>query len=72
MNRSNAKETEPLKSVEPHKGNARITPSEHEDDHEHADPLAWQEIARVVFVASAAVAMWFVGRSTNPTSHNDV
>jgi Cd2+/Zn2+-exporting ATPase/Cu+-exporting ATPase len=36
-----------------------------EDDHEHAQPLDWKEIARVSFVA-AAVAMWFVGRSTNP------
>ena len=66
MNRTNVKEPEGLKSVEPHQGYAPITPSEHEDDHEHAHPLAWQEIARVLFVASAAVAMWFVGRSTNP------
>ena len=66
MNRTNVKEPQGLKSVEPHQANAPITPSEHEDDHEHAHPLAWQEIARVLFVASAAVAMWFVGRSTNP------
>jgi heavy metal translocating P-type ATPase len=66
MNRTNAKEPQGLKSVEPHQAYAPITPSEHEDNHEHAHPLAWQEIARVMFVASAAVAMWFVGRSTNP------
>src|ERR1700675_733941 len=66
MNRTNVKEPEGLKSVEPHQGYARITPSEHEDDHKHAHPLAWREIARVLFVASAASAMWFVGRSTNP------
>jgi heavy metal translocating P-type ATPase len=66
MNRTNVKEPEGLKSVEPHQGYAPITSSEHEDDHEHPHPLAWQEIARVLFVASAAVAMWFVGRSTNP------
>jgi P-type Cu+ transporter len=66
MNRTNVKEPEGLKSVEPHQGYARINPSEHEDDHEHAHPLAWREIARVLFVASAALAIWFVGRSTNP------
>jgi heavy metal translocating P-type ATPase len=66
MTRTNVKEPEDLKSVEPRQGYAPITPSEHEDDHEHAHPLAWQEIARVLFVASAAVSMWFLGRSTNP------
>ena len=66
MDRTNVKEPEALKSGEPHPGYAPITPSEREDDHEHAHPSAWQEIARVLFVASAAVAMWFVGRSTNP------
>jgi heavy metal translocating P-type ATPase len=28
--------------------------------------LDWKEIARVLFVAAATGAMWFVGRSTNP------
>jgi heavy metal translocating P-type ATPase len=65
MNRTNVKEPQGLKAVEPHQGHPPITLSEHEDDHEHAHQLAWQEIARVLFVASAAVAMWFVGRSTN-------
>jgi len=66
MNRTNEKQSQPLKSVETHQENAPIAHCELEGDHEHADPLAWQEIARVLFVASAAVAMWFVGRSTNP------
>src|ERR1700676_4948576 len=66
MSRTNVKEPEDLKSVESRQKSAPITPSEHEDDHAHANPLAWQEIARVLFVAFAAVAMWFAGRSTNP------
>lgn len=46
-------------------------PSEHgghknDEDREHGPPLSWKEIARVLFVAAAAGAMWFVGRSTNP------
>jgi heavy metal translocating P-type ATPase len=66
MNRTNTKEPEALKSVEPHQGFAPITPGEREDDHEHAHPLAWQEIARISFVATAAVGIWFVDRSTKP------
>lgn len=38
----------------------------HEDNHEHAQALDWKEIFRVSFVAVAAVAMWFLGRSLNP------
>src|ERR1700680_4958608 len=37
-----------------------------DDGRDHAHPLDWKEIARVLFVAAAAGAMWFVGRSTNP------
>ena len=66
MNRTNVKEPGALKSVEPHQANASVTPSEHEGDHDHEHPLAWQEIARVLFVAFAAVATSFVARSTNP------
>src|ERR1700676_456714 len=50
---------------------ANNRPSEHgehkdDDDRDHAHPLVWKEIARVLFVAAAAGAMWFLGRSTNP------
>jgi heavy metal translocating P-type ATPase len=46
-------------------------PSEHgnhkkDDERDHAHPLDWKEIAKVLFVAAAAASMWFVGRSTNP------
>src|SRR6202049_4447184 len=37
-----------------------------DDERDHAHPLDWKEIAKVLFVAAAAAAMWFVGRSTNP------
>src|SRR3984893_10748940 len=45
-------------------------PSEHgnhkkDDERDHAHPLDWKEIAKVLFVAAAAASMWFVGRSTN-------
>jgi P-type Cu+ transporter len=38
--------------------------SEHEQDHEHA--LNWVEICRVLFVAVAAGAIWFLGGERNP------
>jgi Cd2+/Zn2+-exporting ATPase/Cu+-exporting ATPase len=36
----------------------------HDDDHGHA--LSWRDVNRVLFVAAAAGAIWFLGRSTNP------
>jgi len=36
----------------------------HDDDHGHA--LSWRDVNRVLFVATAAGAIWFLGRSPNP------
>ena len=50
-------------------GGHQVDPSphrEHEEDHEHGPGLSWRDINRVLFVAAAAGAMWFLGRSTNP------
>jgi len=50
-------------------GGHQVDPSphrEHEEDHEHGAGLSWRDINRVLFVAAAAGAMWFLGRSTNP------
>jgi len=44
-------------------------PSAHthdEDDNDHGHGLNWLDIAQVGFVAAAAAAMWFLGRSSNP------
>src|SRR6202166_4139907 len=49
---------------------AEILPSSghpnHEDEHEHAHALDWREINRVLFVAAAAGAIWFLGGARNP------
>jgi len=37
-----------------------------EDSHEHEHALNWREINRVLFVAAAAVAIWFLGGARNP------
>lgn len=50
-------------------GGHQVDPSphrEHEEDHEHGPGPSWRDINRVLFVAAAAGAMWFLGRSTNP------
>jgi heavy metal translocating P-type ATPase len=66
MSPSNRKASEAKKL--PDAGEQKI-PSHHADEegddgHEHA--LNWREINRVLFVAAAAGAIWFLGRSTNP------
>jgi Cd2+/Zn2+-exporting ATPase/Cu+-exporting ATPase len=37
-----------------------------EDSHEHEHALNWREINRVLFVAAAAAAIWFLGGARNP------
>src|ERR1700720_3064009 len=40
--------------------------ADHEDGHEHEHALNWGEINRVLFVAAAAAAIWFLGGARNP------
>src|ERR1700675_1042637 len=40
--------------------------ADHEDGHEHEHLLNWREINRVLFVAAAAVSIWFLGGARNP------
>jgi heavy metal translocating P-type ATPase len=40
--------------------------TDHKDDHEHGHALHWQDINRVLFVAAAATAIWFLGDARNP------
>jgi heavy metal translocating P-type ATPase len=39
---------------------------DHEGGHEHQHALNWREINRVLFVAAAAGAIWFLGGARNP------
>jgi Cd2+/Zn2+-exporting ATPase/Cu+-exporting ATPase len=44
-------------------------PSSHhndEEDHDHGHALDWRDINRVLFVAAAAGAIWFLGGARNP------
>lgn len=40
--------------------------AEHEEVHEHGHALRWREINRVLFVAAAAGAIWFLGDGRDP------
>src|SRR3984957_5424651 len=39
---------------------------DHDKGHEHEHALNWREISRVLFVAAAAAAIWFLGGARNP------
>src|SRR3984893_6017306 len=49
--------------------NGNNVPSDHPDDvgdHDHGHALNWREINRVLFVAAAAGAIWFLRGASNP------
>ena len=51
------------------KGTKKLLSSDHADrgdGHEHEHVLNWREINRVLFVAGAAAAIWFLGGARNP------
>ena len=66
MNQATVQEPQSRKSFGTQPENTSPHHSEHEEDNDHGHVLNWLEVARVVFVAAAAGAMWFLGRSTNP------
>jgi heavy metal translocating P-type ATPase len=39
--------------------------TDHDDDHDHGHALSWRDINRVLFVAAAAGAIWFLGGGSN-------
>ncbi|MFZ1972753.1 MAG: cation-translocating P-type ATPase [Candidatus Acidiferrales bacterium] len=62
----NPKESHAVNLVAAHPENASPHRAEHEDDQDHGHPLAWREINRVLFVAAAAGAIWFLRGASNP------
>jgi cation transport ATPase len=65
MNHANAPQPEAVELVASnHTHNSPQT--DHDDDHEHDHPLNWREISRVLFVAVAAGAVWYLGGASSP------
>src|ERR1700747_1437720 len=65
MNHANARQPEAVKPAP--SNHAHNSPhTDHDDDHEHDHPLNWREINRVLFVATAAGAIWYLGGASSP------
>ena len=50
----------------PEQRTVSITQTDHEDGHDHGHIVSWREINRVLFVAAAAGAIWFLHGASNP------
>jgi heavy metal translocating P-type ATPase len=66
MAQAELKQTEVKKSVLEEEISLSSDHPDHQDDHEHGHALNWAEIYRVLFVAAAAGAIWFLGGARNP------
>lgn len=66
MDQTNLKEAEALRTAESRQVNASGGPGHHEEEHDHEHPPNRNEIARVLFTAAAAGAIWFLGGARNP------
>src|ERR1700747_1445768 len=65
MNHANARQPEAVKPAP--SNHAHNSPhTDHKGDHEPDHPLNWREINRVLFVAAAAGAIWFLGSASHP------
>src|SRR6202040_190003 len=60
------KQAEPVRHVDEAEKHPSSDHADHEDGHEHEHVLNWREINRVLFVAAAAGALWFLGGARNP------
>ncbi len=65
MNKANVQASE-VNSDGPEQRIVSITQTDHEDEHDHGHIVSWREINRVLFVAAAAGAIWFLHGGSNP------
>jgi Cd2+/Zn2+-exporting ATPase/Cu+-exporting ATPase len=66
MNRTKLQEPENMTSLEANSENASLHHAAAENDRDHGHALTWREISRVLFVAAAAGAIWFLRGAPNP------
>ena len=64
MNQTHLREPE-IKVVGIPQETASSNHTDHDDDHDHGHALSWRDINRVLFVAAAAGAIWFLGGGSN-------
>ena len=66
MTQAELKKAEAVRHVDEAEKHPSSDHADHEDGHEHEHVLNWREINRVLFVAAAAGAIWFLGGARNP------
>jgi heavy metal translocating P-type ATPase len=66
MTQAQLKHAEALKSADKAENFRSSDHADHGDGHDHEHALNWREINRVLFVAAAAGAIWFLGGARNP------
>src|ERR1700736_1608480 len=66
MTQTELKQAEAVRKADEEKKLVSADRDDHEEGHEHEHALNWREINRVLFVAAAAAAIWFLGGARNP------
>jgi heavy metal translocating P-type ATPase len=66
MSREQLKQDEAVRNADEAEKRPSSDHPDHEDGHQHEHALNWREISRVLFVAAAASAIWFLGGARNP------
>jgi heavy metal translocating P-type ATPase len=66
MTQAELKQAEAVRNADQAKKLPSSDHVDHEDGHEHEHALNWWEINRVLFVAAAAGAIWFLGGARDP------
>jgi heavy metal translocating P-type ATPase len=66
MTQAELKQADAVKNTDKAEKLPSLDHADHEDGHEHEHALNWRDIYRVLFVAAAAGAIWFLGGSRNP------
>ena len=66
MNETNLNQPQAVKIIGAHSEKAPGNHGHHEDDHGQGNAVSWREINRVLFVAAAAGAIWFIHGASNP------
>jgi heavy metal translocating P-type ATPase len=66
MDQTNLNESTAAKLIGTHSQNSSTDHDHSEDEHEHEHAVSWREINRVLFVAAAAGAAWFLHGASNP------
>jgi cation transport ATPase len=66
MNQADLNEPQAVKVPGAQLENGSLNQALHEEDHGHEHALNWREVNRVLFVAAAAAAIWFLHGGPNP------